>query len=501
MSTSSNVERISGELEEWIGRSRDAAAEALSELISIPSVQANPVSVRPGENFPYGQAVQDAFAYMLSLGREAGFRTCDMDHRAGHIEFGEGEETVGVLAHLDVVPAGDGWQFDPFTAGISPEGMIRGRGAQDDKGPLMAVFFAMKGLKEIGFRPARKIRLILGLDEETSGDGLKYYLKRAGMPDLGFTPDSEFPVIHGEKGILEFSLAKKLRRSGRKGLDLRKLSGGDAVNVVPGSARALVNSPQPSRYDAVCEKARRFSEKSGFPLQTRRSGKSLEIRAEGLAAHGSVPEKGRNAISILLAFLGELSFVNEDVNEFIRFYNEYIGFCTDGSGLDCAFRDSRSGALTFNVGMLHYDREAVGVDCDIRYPVTCRGEQIYEAMMPVLDRFGMGLVKREEEPPLWFGPDDPLVESLMEIYREETGDREALPLVSGGGTYARDCPGTVAFGALFPGDEDRMHMRDEQITEERYLQLIRIYGKALIRLAGERQDPRDAQKARDVQNT
>ena len=283
--------------------------------------------------------------------------------------------------------------------------------------------------------------------------------------------------------------------------NVRKLSGGDAVNVVPGSARALVNSPQPSRYDAVCEKARRFSEKSGFPLQTRRSGKSLEIRAEGLAAHGSVPEKGRNAISILLAFLGELSFVNEDVNEFIRFYNEYIGFCTDGSGLDCAFRDSRSGALTFNVGMLHYDREAVGVDCDIRYPVTCRGEQLYEAMMPVLDRFGMGLVKREEEPPLWFEPDDPLVESLMEIYREETGDREALPLVSGGGTYARDCPGTVAFGALFPGDEDRMHMRDEQITEERYLQLIRIYGKALIRLAGERQDPRDAQKARDVQNT
>jgi len=199
-----------------IGEYREEMIRTLQELIAIKSVAAEPL-----EGAPFGAGVQEAFAYMLRKAKTEGFETENIDNYGGHIEFGgylfdeEGEmigtsdEIMGILCHLDVVPEGKDWDFDPY-GGELIDDRIYGRGAIDDKGPTVAAFYAMKALKDAGVVPEKKVRLILGLDEETGWKGMDYYLKRVKHPDFGFTPDGDFPAIHGE---MEFSSSILPRRS------------------------------------------------------------------------------------------------------------------------------------------------------------------------------------------------------------------------------------------------------------------------------------------------
>ena len=174
----------------WIEQNKGHALDALKELVRIQSDAGDPVHTSSGEIYPFGQGVQDAFAYMLSKGEEYGFSVQNVDGYGGHIQWtaGPAAETVGILGHLDVVPAQDGWSFDPYggeeTGGDGPEGaFLQGRGTTDDKGPLLAAFYAMKALKDAGYEPRRRIRLILGLDEETGMTGMRHYLEQEGPPE------------------------------------------------------------------------------------------------------------------------------------------------------------------------------------------------------------------------------------------------------------------------------------------------------------------------------
>lgn len=472
------------DLAKHIDANRSHALSTLKELLKIKSEAEDPVTTASGEVYPFGSGVQDAFAYMLSKGEELGFSVRNVDNYGGHIDFGEGEETVGILGHLDVVPAGSGWDNEPYGA-EETDGYIIGRGTTDDKGPLVAAFYAMKALKDAGYEPHRKIRLILGLDEETGWKGIEYYFDKVEAPTFGITPDADFPVINGEKGIMFFELARKLSKGSSKGLQLSRLSGGEAPNMVPGSARAVIRSDVKNAYEKIKEKIAAFREAEGYTVKTKGVGKSLEITCEGVACHGAVPEKGLNAISILMKLLGELNFANEEVNEFIDFYNKHIGFNLDGSRIGIGFSDEKSGRLSLNNGIISYDRDSISINVNVRYPVSCDAEKVYEGMTPVLDSYGIGVVKMIDLEPLYFNPEGKLIETLMEVYREETGDTVNGPLVIGGGTYARACPNIVAFGGLFPGDPDIMHQKNEKLSIERFNQMIDIYAKALYRLTQE----------------
>ena len=472
------------DLAKAIEANRDQAVRTLKELIQIKSDAGDPVTSGDGDVYPFGQGVQDAFAYMLSKAEEYGFATENIDNYGGHIDFGEGRETIGILGHLDVVPAGEGWAFEPYAA-EEADGYLYGRGTTDDKGPLLAAFYAMKALKDAGYEPARRIRLILGLDEEKSWKGMHYYLEHVPAPDFGFTPDGEFPVVNGEKGMLEFEIARKLAKGPAKGLALTRLSGGEATNVVAEHARAVVKSETKATYDSIREEAAAYREATGRKIRIKGVGKSLEITTEGKNAHAAQPDEGLNAIAILFDFLGRLNFANEDVNEFIDFYNRYIGFNVHGEKLEVDFSDEESGRLSMNNGLVRYDRDSVSVSIDIRYPVTFTEEQIFDTIMPVLDQYGLGVVKNRSEKPLYFSADSNLIRTLMDVYREKTGDTENGPIVMGGGTYAKAAPGIVAFGGLFPGDEDRMHQKNERITLDRYFQMIEIYAETIYRLSQE----------------
>lgn len=462
--------------------------ETTKELISIRSVRKD-----PEEDKPFGEGVQEAFQYFLDIAHKQGFDCENIDNYGGHVEFGgyeyneEGEmigtssEIMGILCHLDVVPEGNDWDYNPFE-GTLKDGKLFGRGAIDNKGPAVAVLFAMKAIKDAGIIPEKKVRLILGLDEETKWEGIKYYANKTEASDFGFTPDADFPVVHGEKGILVFDIAKKIGKNNDEGLKLRSFKGGFAENMVADHARVVVNSKKKEVYETIKDRVTQLREEGVMKIYSKPAGKSLEITVQGVSAHGARPEEGVNAITHMMKFLGELKFTNDDVNDFIEFYNEHIGAELDGESFGCKFSDNASGDTIFNVGLIEMDTKSVRLSVNVRYPVTFSAQNIYDSIDDTCRKYSLGIVKKKEQKPIYIEKENQLVKTLMEVYREHTGDKESEPVVIGGGTYARAFDNVLAFGSLFPGEEESAHQKNEFIDLENLRKMTLIYADAIIRL-------------------
>lgn len=462
-----------------IDNNKDSMIETLREAVKINSVAGEPLA-----GMPCGAGPTKALEHMISKGIEDGFAVCNIENIGGHIDLLPGEdadgETMGILAHLDVVPAGEDWSYDPF-GGEIVDGKIYGRGTMDDKGPAVAAYYAMKAIKDCNLPLKKKVRLVLGVDEETGSKSMKAYLEKAGKPDFGFTPDADFPCVHGEMGIMTFELVKKLSKAGNKGLELRSIKGGHAHNMVPDSARAVVKSEKTDIYELIKTKAAAAREE-GKTIKVRGMGKSLEITASGKSAHGAEPEKGINAISVLMDFLKDFDFVNESAVEFLDFYNNCIGFELNGESLGIGYEDQISGCTIVNVGMVNMDSKSVSLAVNVRFPISYDDTVLYDSMLPVISKYNIGVIKHMYQEAIFTDPGEELVTTLMDVYRESTGDYEAESMVIGGGTYARQVENFVAFGPLFPGDEDLIHQKDEYISIDRFVEMTKIYAKAIYRL-------------------
>jgi len=462
---------------------RDDMIKDLQTLVCIKSVDELGIHGEP----PFSEGVQKVLQEALAIGRREGFETFDADGYGGHIEWkaepcdGKDPEIMAILGHLDVVPEGSGWEVDPYSGEVK-DGRIYGRGTSDNKGPLVAALYAMKAVKEAGYVPKKTIRMILGLDEETNWDGMEKYLEIAGMPDFGFTPDGSFPVTHGEKGVLMFDIAAKFPKTagGAKGVQLRSIQGGTAANSVPDFVKALVFCED--GYDEIRQRVADFSREKDGRITCKGRGKSLEISVAGVAAHGAMPWKGVNAIAILMEFLGQLQFANDGVGDFIDFYNKYIGYETNGSSIGCGFTDEVSGDLIWNTGMIDMTEEAAKLTINIRYPISCTDEQVYGGMMPLINRYGYGIVKGSHNAPIYLPVDHPVVESLMAAYQEFTGDMDSKPMVIGGASYARAIPNAVCFGMLFPGEVDIMHQKNESVDLASMERATKIFAESIVRL-------------------
>lgn len=466
-----------------VQNNKDEMIFALQRVVRLNSEKGESFLTKDGQVYPFGQDVHKALETVLEMGSQMGFEVKNVDNYAGHIEFkGKSDRIFGILGHLDVVPAGSDWSFEPHGGEII-DGKICGRGTTDDKGPVISCLYAMKALKDAGYVPEMTIRLILGLDEETTWHSLNYYFEREARPEFGFTCDGEFPVVNGEKGTMTFELAKKFGKSNSDGLELRSLKGGVAPNNVPDRCRAVVNSSKPEVYSEIKERIAEYKEKTGYKVNCKGIGKSLEITTFGVSAHGAKPEMGLNAISIMMELLEKLQFTNEDLKDFIAFYNEYIGFCLDGETLGIALKDEQSGDLTLNVGMIEFNKEAGKYVLNVRYPVTYTDEDVFGALDELLTRYNIGLVKKIHEKPVYFPRKHKLIVDMMSVYQEHTGDFETEPIVMGGGTYAKATPNIVAYGALFPGDEDLMHQKDECLEITRFEEMTKIYADAIYKLS------------------
>ena len=450
---------------------------SLKALLSINSVEGE-----HSDAFPFGEGVSKALHYMLDLGNALGFKTKNCNEYAGYIEFGDGDEMVGILCHLDVVPAGNGWTKPPFEGTLENE-RLYGRGALDDKGPAIASLFAMYDLKESGYMPKKRIRLILGTNEESGSKCMAYYREHEELPTVAFSPDADFPVIHGEMGIISGTFEKAFNEILEDGgIKLLSLTGGSAVNMVPdvASARLIETKSIKTIVEA-------FNETHGDILHYRiidEKTQEIELTAKGVSAHASTPEKGTNAIAILIDFLSLIDLEIGDLASFIRSLRHLIGYETDGKSLNIALKDDYN-PLVLNLGVINLDEHRGQVHINIRYPITLKGDLIKARIENKVQPFGYTLSKWLDIEPLFYPPSHPLVTTLMGVYQNVTGDKSAKPITIGGGTYARSMPNAIAFGAMFPGSEDCMHQKDEFITLKDLDRMMHIFLEAIKALSNQ----------------
>lgn len=463
-------------------RQRDAFLEKVTEFLSIPSVH-DEASAEEGA--PFGRPVAEALAYILKVCEEFGFRTHQVGGYAAHAEYGEGEDIIGVLNHVDVVPAGDGWTSDPFKPEIR-DGKLYARGAVDDKGPTMAAVFALKMVKELGLPLNKRVRIIFGTDEE-SGDwvGLRRYFDEQPMPTMGFAPDAEFPIITAEKGILICHLEQEAGQASAErddaGWRLVSFHAGDRENMVPDLAEVTLTGR--GHKVAVKERFHSFLMRHDLRGRAKEQGDRLLLRLEGISHHGMEPDKGLNAGLALVRFLHALD-LDERGQQFIGLIHDHFVDSFFGEKLGIAFEDEVNGKLTVNVGTFFYEHDGQAkLGVNIRYPVKVDFEGMMDKLKAAAHSCKYAIHPDIiDQKPHYVEADHVLVQTLKKVYEEQTGE-EATLLSIGGGTYGRALDTGVAFGPLFPGETETAHQRDEHIDVNNIIRAMAIYAQAIYELA------------------
>lgn len=441
----------------------DYAAQ-LAKWIRVPSVKD-----APAEGAPFGAEVRCMYDMALADCEAEGFVTRGFEGYALDATLpGASEEAIAVLGHLDVVPAGDGWQVDPFAAVREGDKLI-GRGTSDDKGPALCALYAMRAIKEAGVPLKKSIRLILGCDEESGWEDMAYYAQHVGLPKVGFSPDASFPIINTEKAMFGMTLTAP---AAKEGLQVKAMHTGERTNVIPGESKALLAGGA-----EVAAQVAAYAEKTGLPYTAEVTDEGVWVTAEGIPGHSAYPTGRRNAIGMMLLLLKELG-----VQGAFRTLADVVGLESDGASLGCACADEISGPLTCNMGILHLEDGVIKCTLDMRVPVAGDLDQLEVSAKAALPGFTAVRVSKKE--PHHVPAESELVTALLSAYHEETG-LPAHPQSTGGGTYAKVLEQGVAFGASFPDDEDLAHQAGEYVYISKMMTATKIYANALLRLAAE----------------
>lgn len=459
--------------QELANTQRDHYLRDLISLIKIPSVRDEE---KASPEYPLGPALAQALKAFLEMADQDGFRVKNIDNVVGYAEWGDGEETLAILAHLDVMPAGNGWDTDPFDPVIK-DGNIYGRGASDDKGPGLAAYYALKELKDQGIEFNKRVRFIVGTDEESNWTGMKRYFEVEPAPTLGFSPDAEFPVINGEKGQVSLKLSGSGDNDGQ--VQLIKFDAGLRFNMVPREATAVLSGTNVDQLQEAFDQSIQAEPVSGSMTA---DGDQVKFEILGKAAHGAEPEKGINAGTYLAKFLKQVPLNGQAAN-FVTFLADYLHLDTRVRNFKADFRDEVMGEMTMNAGILQFDQtKGIQIDMNFRYPKGITPTEINQQISQVANQLGLTVTTGRNQDPHYVDPTDPIVQTLMKAYRDQTGDQSAQPLVVGGGTYGRLMKRGVAFGALMPTTPNVMHQANEFQPVEDLLLSMAIYMQAIYDL-------------------
>lgn len=446
---------------------QDEMLNDLSKLVAIPSVCSKAES-----GFPFGRESAKALDYILKRASEMGFTVKNIGNYAGHAEYGSGSDSsiAAVVTHVDVVPAGTGWHTQPFT--LTRKGdLIYGRGTADDKGAAVAALYALKAIKDSGVTGNRKLRLIFGAGEEIASDDLKRYFEKEHLPEMCFTPDSEYGICNCEKGILRIKLSDS-----SKSPVISKFSAGTVVNAVPGTAEAEIECT-----DGQYKKLQTLAEEKGNFKVSKTAG-GAKVFSIGQSVHAMMPQEGINAASRLIMLLCGV-FTENEIGKFFTFLAKHIGMETNGNSIGVAHSDRESGELTLNLGLVSSENGDSWVGLDIRYPVTANGDKIFETVKSEAEKTGIKAEMQLDNKPLYMPADSKLISLLKDAYFDVMGE-QAKVYSTGGGTYAREMRGrAVAFGLIFPDEPDRrLHNFDEHIDINYYMRHSQICLEAMYRM-------------------
>lgn len=475
--------------DEFIDNNKDEMIDAISTLIKYPSVSDES---KAEDGAPFGIDCKNVLNETLSLAKNMGFRTKNVDGYCGYIEFGEGDELVGIIGHLDVVPASidDGWDTPPFEPVIK-DGKIYGRGSIDDKGPVIASLYAMKAVME-NSKVSKRVRLILGLNEEKNWKCINYYKKVEEHPQISFSPDAMFPAIHAEKGIMSISLKHQFKLHDAEIISFN--TNNNAMNVVPKYCEMKIQASH--ELDLKDYK----NEMHNQDIKVEKQDNNIYvIKSYGVPGHAAFLEKGVNAITNLIRYINEnfpVSYYESDEFKYLqKLFNlgvfeiespEFLSRDDVASPTefhDTSFVKDESGILTNNIAQIEYDEGFLILKTNLRIPVTYPLEDIldkYRNLSTIFSNITVEAFGKQE--PLYVRKDDPLVEKLVDIYNLKVARRDQ-PIAIGGGTYARAFPNSISYGAVFPWEPDLCHQANEYAVIDNLILASKIYAEAIYSLA------------------
>ncbi|MCQ2799871.1 MAG: Sapep family Mn(2+)-dependent dipeptidase [Bacilli bacterium] len=430
---------------------------ALQQFIRIPSVyDAKTVS----KDAPFGADVKKALEYFAKLGKDYGWESKIIDGYCTEITVGTEGPLIGIYGHSDVVPVSGKWTHKPFGAEIK-DGVVYGRGACDDKGPLLAAFFATKLLADNGLIKGFRVKLVSGGDEERGSSCLEHYFNvyKGETPKFGFTPDANWPLIYAEKGIHRYDMTKELS------LDpIINMDGGVVANAVCDSVLVTLKPD---------EKFAKYLKDNAVKCEITSTPVLLMVRFVGKTAHGSTPELGENAIKNAFYHLGKF-YKLEALSKIAEAMADNNGHAFGGYN-----HSKELGDTTYNYGVVKYDGKILKMTLDFRFGEEAMPQELANKLFAFI---GMEAELKGESKLLIFDKKSPLVSTLMKAYKWGAMDLFAKPLAIGGGTYAKEAPNTVAFGAEFKNHPGNMHSPDEYIYVSDFIKDIAIYARAIYAL-------------------
>ena len=414
---------------------------------------------------------QNAMDFMLKKAKDFGLVSEQVTSESMHIQLGDKGKLCGILSHLDVVPAGNNWSVLPYFL-TEKDGRLYGRGIADDKGAALVTLYCLRALKDEGIDGVNTLRAIYGTSEECGMEDIDGYFEKMPVPDLSFTPDSDYGICYAEKGILQIEISTK----GNLATVLSQLHSGKAINAVPDIAYALLDS---SNYDEQNLLELSKTTKGNFEFNSTIDG--LMVISRGKAAHACEPHKGFNAAAALIELLAKAYAANE-IGAICDFINIAYGNETDGCSLGLKTHCSISGDLTVNLGYIHIEGDEARAAFDIRYPVSVTGGSVYRQFRYAAKHNKLDVKVLNHKKPLYIEKDSELVKLLSGAYKAVTGEDPEL-YTTGGGTYARKLGGKgLAFGPAFKDDEVNMHNADESIDKEKFFTHAQICLEAMYRM-------------------
>ena len=453
---------------------RQQLVEMISRLVRIRSVREE---AQPG--MPFGPGPAAALAEGLKLAEELGFAAKNYDNYVGAVDFNDQETQLHILCHLDVVGEGTGWTVTEPYEPVEVDGMLYGRGTDDDKGPVAAVLLAMQAVKDLGVPLKKNVRLLMGTDEESGSEDIAYYYSKEPYAPCTFSPDGEFPVINLEKGSYKPVFTKTWAAESATPR-VKELHGGFRINVLPPEAQCVVAELSAQAAQPYCDKA---AAETGVAYELTERGDDLHILCKGKGAHASTPEEGVNAITGLIHLLCALPLAKVGSTAALHALNALFPHGDSaGKALGIAQADEISGPLTLAFSLLELNDTGLSGQFDSRVPVCADEDNCKAVAEAAFAKFGFA-AEGGMQAPHYTPADTPLVTTLLKCYEQYSG-RKGECLAIGGGTYVHDIPGGVAFGCAMPGFNGNMHGPDEHTCIADQLTAAKIFAQAIIDLCG-----------------
>ena len=463
----------------YINTNKNNMLDSICNLISIPSISIETNNYK----YPFGKECNTVLKEFLLIASSLGFRVKNIDNYCGYAEFGDGKEIIGIIGHLDVVPAKEeDWEHSPFIPTIEGNYLF-GRGAIDDKGPVIASLYAMKAVMDYcndnKINVNKRVRLIVGLNEEKNWKCIEYYKTHEELPTIGFSPDAEFPCIHAEKGVLSLSLSDKL--DSRLPISILDIDcANNALNVVPKYASATIKiNFNNINMNSLIDHLKNTIEINKYEIDIYKiDNKTIKLTSYGVSSHSAHPELGNNAITKLLIIINEIYTFYKIKFPFLSTFCKYIGDNYLGTNLKIDIKDE-SGHLTLNTSQTYIKDNKLFISMNLRIPVHTDLNTILNAFNKTFKDFNVNTIRWQE--PLFISKDKEIVNTLCDIYNEEC-KTDYKPIAIGGATYARAFNNCISFGMNFPGDEDMCHKEDEYIRIDKLILSANIYAKAIYKL-------------------